>query len=249
MKTQRVFHRRNDEPAGSAGFTLVELAVVIAMTAILTALLLPALSSAKEKSRRAVCKSNLKQLFYVCQYYVDDNADVMPSAADNFGNYHSICLSDQTFTNLVLNYAGGNSNIFYCPNLVFAAGPNGVGAHNADGYIIGYSYLAVKLVASARGADYTLAPVTFTATAPTNELLADANYWTANQSTRMAPHTTAGAAMAQSASTVSAGATNSASLGAVGGNIELFDSSVTWRNIGSMQTQPASSDSTAYGNW
>src|SRR5271154_3638600 len=132
MTMQRVFHRRNDEQARSAGFTLVELAVVIAMTAILTALLLPALSSAKEKSRRAVCKSNMHQLFYVFQYYADDNADTMPSAADNFGNYHSICFSDQTFTNLVLNYAGGNSNIFYCPNLVFAAGPNGVGTSNAD---------------------------------------------------------------------------------------------------------------------
>src|SRR5271155_2103909 len=103
MKMQRVLHRRNDEQDGSAGFTLVELSVVIAMTAILTALLLPALSSAKEKSRRAVCKSNLHQLYFVLQNYSDDNADVLPSAADNIGNYHSIRLSDQTFTNLVMN--------------------------------------------------------------------------------------------------------------------------------------------------
>ena len=85
MKTQRVFRRRNDERAGSAGFTLVELVVVIAMTLILAALLLPALSGAKEKARRAVCKSDLHQLYVVCLNSANDNADVLPSAADNNG--------------------------------------------------------------------------------------------------------------------------------------------------------------------
>ena len=249
MKMQRVLHRRKDEHARSTGFTLVELAVVIAMTAILMALLLPALSSAKEKSRRAVCKSNQRQLSYVFEYYADDNADVLPSAADNIGNYHSIRLSDQTFTNLVVDYAGGCSNIFYCPNLVFSAATNIIGAHDADGYIIGYSYLAVKIITSGKGADYTLAPVKLTASAPTNELLADANYWTLNQSTKMAPHTAAGAAMASPSANVVPGATNSASLGAMGGNIELFDGSITWRNISSMKTYSASSANDAFGNW
>lgn len=253
MTMKRVFHRRNDKQVSSAGFSLVELAVVIAMTAILTALLLPALSSAKEKSRRAVCKSNQHQLYYVCDYYADDNADVLPSAADNVGNYHSIELSSQTFTNLVMDYAGGCSNIFYCPNLVFSTATNIIGVPNVDGYQIGYSYLAVKIVSttSGKGADtYTLAPVKFTSTSPTNELLADANYWTTDQSTKMAPHTKAGAAMASAATVSTPSATNSASLGAMGGNVELFDGSVTWRNISSMHTYSASSpDSDAFGNW
>jgi len=247
MRNTRVFHRRNDEQARTAGFTVVELVVVIALMLILSALLLPALSSAKEKARRAVCRNNMSQDYLVCMNYANDNGDVLPSAADNFGNYHSIRLSDQTFTNLVSVYAGDTSNILYCPNLSFGAGPNNIVTHDAYGYIIGYSYLADDVKTTTKGADSTISPVRFTI-APTNELLADANYWTPGQ-TNLAPHTPVGAAMAVSAGFLSTGASNSASLGAVGGNIELFDGSINWRSIKSMKTYSASSANDSFGNW
>ena len=246
--SKRVFHRRNDEHTGSAGFTVVELVVVIAMTAVLTALLLPALSSAKEKARRAVCKSDLRQLYFVVQMYANDHDDFLPSAADNKGNYHSIRLSDETFTTLVDKYASGCSNIFYCPNL----GTSKTFAHDTFGYTIGYSYLADDVQTTVKGADYADTPIKVGSVSATNELLADANYWTSGASAygamvKMAPHTAMGAATALSS--ISSGATNSAGLGAMGGNIELYDGSVSWCKISSMQTHPASSMNDASGNW
>src|SRR5262245_43038337 len=55
------------------GFTLVELLVVIAVIAVLTALLLPALGSAKEKGRRTACLSNLREVALAARLYMDDN--------------------------------------------------------------------------------------------------------------------------------------------------------------------------------
>ena len=55
------------------GFTLIELLVVVAIIALLMAILIPALQTAREQGKRAVCLSNLKQLTLAWIMYADEN--------------------------------------------------------------------------------------------------------------------------------------------------------------------------------
>lgn len=67
--------------ARQRGFTLIELLVVIAIIAVLAAMLLPALRSARESGKKAVCVSNLRQLYLATMLYTDANGGtLLPSA-------------------------------------------------------------------------------------------------------------------------------------------------------------------------
>jgi prepilin-type N-terminal cleavage/methylation domain-containing protein/prepilin-type processing-associated H-X9-DG protein len=117
-----------------SGFTLIELLVVIGVIAVLLALLLPAVQSAREASRRALCVNNLKQIALACQSYANTNgtlpvgspAMLDPDPRINFyGQSHSffVPILPQLEQQALYNAVNFDRYIYASPNYtIFATG-------------------------------------------------------------------------------------------------------------------------------
>lgn len=101
-----------------SGFTLVEVLVVVAVIALLAALILPVLVSARARAREANCITNLRQVYVVWKSYVEDYSEYP--------------------TNLVPLVARTNSAVFYCPSDTW--GGLNVWATLRTGYPVSYFY-------------------------------------------------------------------------------------------------------------
>jgi len=103
-----------------AAFTLIELLVVIAIIAILAAMLLPGLASAKERGKRTSCLSQLRQINLTLQMYADENNNHLPNVGLPDGQdpdigYWAWDVPGTAAQSMLAN--GATWKIFYCPDL------------------------------------------------------------------------------------------------------------------------------------
>lgn len=222
-------------------FTLIELLVVIAVIAILAALLLPTLAGAKERARRASCKSSMRQFMLAVQMYGDDNEQTVPTGASDMGadDDHLPVLSTAT-SNAIIQYAG-SERMVSCPNVAdfFIQHQSQRPFEEQEyGYVIGYNYHGGHTNTpwpALVGTNRWISPQKLTDD-PSLVLVSEMNDWSPGYGQSFAPHGKSGTVLTGADySNADASGASSAEIGAVGGNVGLLDGSVAWKPVSEMR--------------
>jgi type II secretory pathway pseudopilin PulG len=217
---------------------LIELLVVIAIIAILAALLLPALSRAKEKAARTVCKSNMRQVAMGALMYAMENKETFPDSPFPSADHHASWIQEPYF-DYFMDQMKIQTNVFSCPNKNKPVSFIKVNPGNPTMIRLGFYSLWASPTTWAdprpRGQGYGTAPEPWdspmktTDQTPYTYLMADiiekgTELVGTSATTTSAPHGSSGSKVGTAGQFV-----DPAVIGSDGGNVGTLDGAVTWR--------------------
>jgi len=113
--------KSKNKQSPAAGFSLIELLVVISIIALLLSILMPALRKAKAMAIQVTCAHNLKQINLAVNLYLDSNNETYPCAQDPVSSSPFYCLwMGRGWRRFVEPYLGGNTDannpsVLFCP--------------------------------------------------------------------------------------------------------------------------------------
>ena len=233
-------------------FTLIELLVVIAIIAILAAMLLPALSKAKDKAKRLQCMNNQKQFCLAIFMYAADNRERPPRAGEGYWAWDLPWVAGN-----MMNQSGTLWKTFYCPGTGTRFTPEdnwncwnwATNSYHALGYAMTLPNTPTLAVSNQNNRLYPepiqIGPVTVTPTITDRVLIADATISQASQYVESQRYT-------YNYTQVQGGYDKphiTAHLNGkvpLGGNLGMLDGHVEWRKFDKMKVRTVPSGSPTF---